>query len=194
VPKATRSNHEKKPTEREYDFALVIDGVGELTDQVTDALYSAGCDDATFSIQYGRLCAEFSRRAASPEVAILSAIDNICRAGIGATVARIDDCDLVTQADIARRTGRSRQQINQFITGTRGPGHFPPPECHLAEGMPLWRWCAVGHWLAENNIIRAEELWNAKVVATINALLELSHFCKEDPELVKEIQKFVPTV
>jgi hypothetical protein len=178
--------------QQEFDFALVIDGVADLTSQIEDALFEAGCDDATFSIQYGRLCADFSRRADSLENAILSAIRDINKAGIGATVARVDECDLVTQADIARRINRTRQQVCQFIKGTRGPGKFPPPECHLSEGAPLWTWCAVSNWLADHNIIRPEERWNAQVVSTINNLLEFSQRCKENPELIRQIRKVVP--
>jgi len=177
--------------QQEYDFTLVIDGVTDLTSQIEDALFDAGCDDATFSVQYGRLCADFSRRAKSLEDAILSAMRDIDKAKVNAVVVRVDECDLVTQADIARRINRTRQQVCQFIQGSRGPGHFPPPDCHLSEGKPLWRWCAVSYWLAQNNIIRPEEQWNAQVVSTINNLLELSQQCKDNPELVSEIRKVI---
>ena len=50
---------------QEHDFALIVGGVPELTQQVEDALFEAGCDDATLSIQYGRLYMEFSRSAKS---------------------------------------------------------------------------------------------------------------------------------
>ena len=180
-------------TQHEYDFTLVIDGIAELNEGVENALFGAGCDDATFSIQYGRLCADFARRAASLEDAILGAIGDIDKANIGARVSHVDECDLVTQADIARRINRTRQQVCQFIKGTRGPGHFPAPECHLSEGAPLWRWCAVSYWLAANNIIRPEERWNAQVVATINAMLELQQLYKEHPDLVQEVGKVVFT-
>src|SRR5579862_3766320 len=95
---------------KEYDFALVMDGVPELTTKVEDALYDAGCDDATFSIQHSRLYGEFSRKASSLVDAILTAIHDVRKARVGAVVWSVDECDLVTQADIARRIGRSRQQ------------------------------------------------------------------------------------
>ena len=63
--------------EREFDFALIVTGVPELTDEVTDALYNAGCDDATLSIQYGQLYIEFSRVGNSIQEAIFSAIRDI---------------------------------------------------------------------------------------------------------------------
>ena len=44
---------------REYDFALILTGVPELTTDVEDGLFDAGCDDATLSMQYGCLYLEF---------------------------------------------------------------------------------------------------------------------------------------
>ena len=183
--------HASKNSEREYDFALVLDGVADLTTSVEDALFGAGCDDATFSLQHGRLYAEFSRKAKSLKDAILSAIRDVRNAKIGAAVLRVDDCDLVTQSDVARRIGRSRQLVHQYLTGRRGPGGFPPPVGHLAEGMPLWQWCDVSSWLARHDIIRPEEGQNAEVVAAVNNALEGARQRQRHPDLVKEIVEAV---
>lgn len=158
--------------EREYDFALVVLGVPDLTDKVENALFEAGCDDATLSIQFGVLYMEFSRTARSLEEAILSAIRDVESAGIGAKVSRVDQCNLVSASEIGRRIGRTRQTVHQYMTGARGPGGFPPPECYLADRAPLWPWCAVSHWLVQHGIIRPEEGWDAEVVYTINLVLE----------------------
>jgi hypothetical protein len=158
--------------DHEYDFALIVAGVPEITDAVADALYNAGCDDATLSIQHGLLYVEFSRLAASIHDAVISAIRDVLRAGIGASVLRVDECNFVTAADIARKIGRSRQLVHQYMTGERGPGSFPPPECHLSARAPLWAWCAVSQWLADNNLIRPEASRNAAVVEAINSTLE----------------------
>ncbi len=184
----------KTKLEPEHDFALVIDGVPELTSDVEDALFEAGCDDATLSMRYGRLYMEFSRAAVSLESAILSALRDVRKAGVGATVLRVDECDLVTQAEIARRIERTRQQVHQYITGVRGPGNFPPPECYLGDEAPLWAWCAVSSWLAENGIIRPEENWDAEVVAAINNVLESARQHKRHPGLVDEIKRVVELV
>ncbi len=180
-----------KTCEREYDFALILSGVRELTTEVEDALFEAGCDDSTLSVQYGCIYMEFSRAAASLKDAILSAIRDVRSAGIGADVWRVDSCDLVTPSEIARRIGRTRQLVHQYITGTRGPGGFPAPECNLTEGQPLWAWCAVSYWLAQNDMIRPEELRDATIVATINNALERSHQRERDPALVDEVAKAV---
>jgi hypothetical protein len=172
---------------QEYDFALVIDGVSDLTPEIEDALFEAGCNDATFSIRYGHLFAEFSRTSMSVEEAIFSAIEDVRKTGIKVSVVCVDQCNLVTQSDIARRIKRSRQLVSQYISGERGPGNFPPPECHLGDNAPLWGWCDVSHWLAENNIIRREESWNAEVVAGINNVLEMARQIERNPDLVRVI-------
>jgi len=175
--------------EREYDFALIVGGVSELTQAVEDALFNAGCDDATVSMQYGLLYLEFSRSAASLKDAIISAIENVERTGIGAHVLRVDDCNLVTAADIARRIDRSRQMVHQYMTGDRGPGGFPPPECYLVDNKPLWAWCEVSFWLAQNNLLRPEESWDAEVVAAINNALEQRRQKKRHPQLIEDVNR-----
>lgn len=179
----------RQDCEREYDFALVVDGVNELTQRVEDALFEAGCDDATLSIQYGLLYMEFSRTAESLKDAILGAIRDVYKADIGARVLRVDECNLVTASEIARRMDRSRQQVHQYITGQRGPGGFPPPECYLVDHKPLWAWCAVSYWLVQNNLLRPEESWNAEVVSAINNALESVRQRERHPDLVNEVNR-----
>ena len=168
-----------------------MDGPSELDTNLEDALYEAVCDDATFSISNGRLYAEFSRTAPSLKDAILGAIQDIRKARKGITVLRVDDCDLVTAAEIARRSGRSRQLVHQYITGERGAGDFPPPICRLEGNSPYWEWCSASYWLAQNNIIRPEQPWNAEVIATINTALEAAIQQDRHPDLVKEVQQVV---
>jgi hypothetical protein len=180
---------ESTTCEREHDFALIVKGVSELTEEVEDRLFKAGLDDATLSIRYGLLYIEFSRVAKSLKDAILSAIRDVQKAGIGAEVLRVDECNLVTSSEIARRIGRTRQMVHQYMNGQRGPGGFPPPECHLNEGKPLWAWCAVSYWMVQNNILRPEESWNAEVVFAINNALENERQRQRQPKLINEIKE-----
>ena len=109
----------KATCESEHDFALILGGVVELTSSIEDALFDAGCGDATLSMQYGLLYLEFSRSAKSLADAIISEINDIRKANIGADVLRVDECNLVTASEIARRIGRSRQLVHQYMTGQR---------------------------------------------------------------------------
>jgi hypothetical protein len=176
---------------KDYSFTLIVGNVGELSNEVEDALFVAGCDDATLSMQHGLLCIDFTRQAQSFEAAILSAIGDVKQAGIGAEVLRVDECAIVTQAEIARKIGHTRQLVAQYISGKRGSGAFPPPAYRLVDGPPVWVWSDVGHWLSKNNLLAAEEFHNATVTATINRLLENMRQEREQPLLVRQISAYL---
>ncbi len=177
--------------ECEHDFTLILTGISDLTPEVVDALYEAGCDDGTLAMRSGRPYITFSRIAPSLKNAILSAIGNVRKAGVGADVLRVDYCNLVTQADIARKIGRSRQLVHQYITGERGPGGFPPPACGITDDAPLWYWCEVAYWLCENNFAKPEFLRDAEEVEVINNVLDMQRQKLNNPGLIKEIIDFV---
>ena len=163
---------DKPMCEREYDFSLILSGVTELTEDKAEALFAAGCDDATPSVIYGRVWLEFSRVATSYKNAVLSAIRDVRRANIGADVERNDECNLVTLSEIARKSGKTPQYVHQLVTGARGPGRFPPPECHLTDTVLLWAWCTVSFWLTESNIVRPEVVEDLDTAYLINSALE----------------------
>ena len=175
--------------EREFDFSLVLDGTCELTEEVENNLFEAGCDDATIGVRYGRIFMQFSRTAASLKDAILSAIHDVRQARLA--VLQVDECNLVTQAEIARRIKRTRQAVHQYITGQRGPGGFPPPVCQLHDDNPLWQWCAVSFWLNEHDMIKPGELDEAEFVFTINLALESARQRGRNIELFEEVMKAV---
>ncbi len=166
----------------EYDFTLVLTGISELDEKTAEAFYTHGCDDATISVRSGRFYATFSRSAVSLQMAITSAIRDIRAASVGADVLRIDECNLVTQAEIARRSYRKRQQINQYIQGTRGPGGFPSPVCCLCEDHALWYWCEVSYWLWENNMVKEDVFRQAEEIELINSVLEFHRLKHEKPD------------
>jgi len=91
---------------------------------------------------------------------------------LGADVERIDECNLVTLFEIARKIGKTPQYVHQLVTGVRGPGRFPPPECHLTDTVLLWAWCAVSFWPTQNNIVRPEVLEDLDTAYLINNALE----------------------
>ncbi len=180
---------ERQTCDREFDFALLLSGTTELTDAMADALFAAGCDDATPSICYGRVWLEFSRTAPSYKDAVMSAIRDVRKANIGADVWQIDECNHVTQAEIARKIGKSPQYVQQLMSGKRGPGQFPPPVCHLSENTLLWQWCEVSRWLCQNNIIKTEVVEDAQLTYAINLALEKMHRPCPDVELIEEVEK-----
>jgi hypothetical protein len=64
-----------------YEFTLILKGAVELTEEMADALYDAGCDDGTPGTCNGVGSIAFHREAESLEAAIRSAIANVKSAG-----------------------------------------------------------------------------------------------------------------
>ncbi len=189
----TETGRHKKRAMKEHDFTLVLSGITELTPEVQDALFEAGCDDATLSMRCGRPFLTFSRTAPTLKDALFSAISDVKKANIGAEVLRIDCCNLVTQSEIAHKIGRTRQLVHQYVTSERGPGSFPPPACNVSDDAdaPLWYWCEVAHWLYQNNMITEEALRDARALSLINDVLELNYQKKIEPKLTKEVLEYI---
>lgn len=156
-----------------HHFTLIVDGPDIQSDAVMDALYEAGCDDALIGRADGIQYVEFDREAVGVLEAVLSAVADIERVD-GVEVVRIADAGLVSMADIARRTGRTREGVRLLVTGARGPGGFPPPVTDPRSRDRLWRWSDVERWLAaslgEETAAMADH-----ALAAINASLELRH-------------------
>jgi hypothetical protein len=64
-----------------YEFTLILRGSLELTEDIADELYAAGCDDGTPGTCEGVFSIDFHREAESLEQAIRSAIGNVKTAG-----------------------------------------------------------------------------------------------------------------
>jgi hypothetical protein len=55
--------------ETEHEFTLILDGISELSQSIVDALFEAGCDDATITKQGGLVSMDFDRIAPTTEEA-----------------------------------------------------------------------------------------------------------------------------
>lgn len=82
----------------EYDFRLILSGVTALNDDVENAIYEAGCDDATLSLCDGLCRLDFTRDAATLKEAILSAIADVQKTPL--RVIRVESDIYQTIADI----------------------------------------------------------------------------------------------
>ena len=71
-----------------HAFTLILAGTSELSEGMADALYEAGCDDATPSSRDGVVSVAFDREAGSLGDAIGSAIEAVRQAGF--RVARVE--------------------------------------------------------------------------------------------------------
>lgn len=73
-----------------YEFTLIIKGQFELTEEIADELFEAGCDDGTPGVCNGIFSIDFHREGNSLEAAIHSAIANVKSAGYEIERAEIE--------------------------------------------------------------------------------------------------------
>jgi hypothetical protein len=77
-------------TMTKYEFTLILRGDLELTEEIADDLFAAGCDDATPATCHGTFSIVFHRHGDSLEAAIHSAISNVKSAGYEVERVEID--------------------------------------------------------------------------------------------------------
>jgi len=125
------------------------------------------------NFRHGTVYLDFSRKAASAEEAVISAIQAVESIPAKATVISILPDDLVTEADIAKRLKRSRQTISLWVKRARRQQKpFPNPISRLSDKSPMWRWFEVVEWLYCQRLVRNKQLLNlAKFIEHLNAVL-----------------------
>lgn len=72
-----------------FSFTLTIEGADVMGDAAQEALFEAGCDDATFGVSQGVQTAEFDREAAEFAEAVASAIKAVESTVSGARVVEV---------------------------------------------------------------------------------------------------------
>ncbi len=64
-----------------YEFRVILKGLDDVSEELADALFEAGCDDSTPGVFCGVPHVDFDREANSLEAAIRSAIADVQKAG-----------------------------------------------------------------------------------------------------------------
>jgi len=131
-------------SQTEYEFLLVVDGVSVDDDRAVTTITDTF--DGLLSWNRG-----LHRLAISSEgVDAMDAFERLFRritpAVPGLRILRLDP-DLVGIPDIAERTGHSRQNVQQWVSGERNSDRrFPPPEGSAGRSL-VWQWADVNEWL-----------------------------------------------
>lgn len=73
----------------QFSFTVTIEGVDVMDEDAQEALFEAGCDDATFGVSNGVQTAEFDREASDFAEAVASAIKAVESALSGAWVVNV---------------------------------------------------------------------------------------------------------
>jgi predicted DNA-binding transcriptional regulator AlpA len=165
------ARHQRITLMHQYHFVLnfTLPPGQDDPEAYLDALFEAGCDDATVGIgQRGMIGLDFSREAPSAEDALRSAISDVFRAIPGVTLIQAGP-DLVGLTDMADIFGFSRQNMRKYATGTSaGRSPFPRP-IHVGEPS-LWHLAEIVAWLKRNTNVQPapDVLEVSKATAVIN--------------------------
>lgn len=158
-----------------YNFILILNRpVDEAT---VDLLFEAGLDDAAVTGFDGSAALDVDREAPSLLDAIASAVRE-AESVSGVEVVRVEEEELVSQADIAERTGRSRQAVNHWIKRDAASSGFPEPAYGASTRSPLWRWADVQAWLNPDG----SDDDRGRIIALANATLLARHNLHDDDE------------
>jgi predicted DNA-binding transcriptional regulator AlpA len=132
------------PGQVEYEFLFVVDGVALDDDATVNVLTDAF--DGVLSWNRGLYRLAMSSQGAGALDALRNLLTRVSSEVPGLKILRLDP-DLVGISDIAERTGRTRQNVQQWVTGERNSDHpFPSPEGCAGRSL-VWRWADVNGWL-----------------------------------------------
>ncbi|MGH2797422.1 MAG: hypothetical protein ACRDM0_07050 [Thermoleophilaceae bacterium] len=138
-----------------------------LYDRIDDASLSGPDTDGSFLL-------EFDRRANGLPRALTSAISELRKVLPEAQILRVEEDDLATMADIAKRAGRSAESVRLLVNGKRGPGRFPPAAGRLDARTRVWRWSDAAEWFDEALGEPLPDTGDSAFLQAFNDALELS--------------------
>ena len=134
----------------DYTFTLRFLVPGESAEELSISIYER-IDDASLMgpDADGSFLLECDRRSSSLPRALGSTVAELLQTLPDVTILRVEEDDLATMADIAKRAGRTPESIRLLICGKRGPGAFPPAAGRLDARTKVWRWADVAQWFEQ---------------------------------------------
>jgi len=158
-----------------HNFMLILNR--PIDEATSDLLYEAGLDDAAVTAFAGHPALDVDREALTLLDAMTSAITQ-AESVPGIQVVRVEGEELVSQADIAERTGRTRQAVNHWIKRDADSSGFPEPVYGTSTRSPIWRWADVQSWLEPDG--QADD--RGRIIALANATLLARRNLNDDDE------------
>ncbi len=165
-----------------YSFSIACLPIEDdrTNDEIVDALFEAGCDDALIVERAGAFVLEFDREAPTFARALFSALQAVC--AVQLNPIRVEPDPLVSAADIASRSGLTRQAVSNYVKGLRGE-RFPVPVVRIDTTSPLWLWSDVTRWLrgTATPSVDQNETFFARWIETANHKLPgvIEHFKRD---------------
>jgi predicted DNA-binding transcriptional regulator AlpA len=127
----------------------------------------------------------FERHAQTFLDAVLDALAGVIE--LGFEPLAVED-ELVSIADIAQRTGRSRQSVSMLVSGQRGRGTFPRPAAGNVRS-PLWHWADVATWFEDQGVDATIFEDRLQALAAVNGALASRALARNRPADVRRIQE-----
>ncbi|MEC4014956.1 helix-turn-helix transcriptional regulator [Streptomyces sp. H27-D2] len=130
----------------EYEFLFVVEGVSVDDDETVGVIFDQF--DGLLAVAAGQTLLSVSETGDAPVDASHRLVARLRSALPGMRLLRTD-LELVGIADIAERTGRTRQNVAQWVRGERQADDetpFPPAEGTVGRSL-AWRWAEVNGWL-----------------------------------------------
>ncbi|MER6100770.1 hypothetical protein ABT115_00115 [Streptomyces sp. NPDC001832] len=130
----------------EYEFLFVVDGVSVDDDLAVGVIFDEF--DGLLTHHRDKHLLDLAESGDGAIDAAHRLVVRLRKALPQLRLLRLDP-DLVGVSDIAERTGRSRQNVLQWVNGERraDAGAFPDPEGTAGRSL-IWRWSEVNAWLA----------------------------------------------
>jgi hypothetical protein len=134
----------------DYNFTLRFIASGKSADDLSTTIYER-IEDASLMgpDDDGSFLLEFDRRAGALPSALVGALEELVKTVPDATVLRVEEDDLATMADIAKRSGRTPESVRLLVAGRRGPGGFPPAAGRVDARTRVWRWADAAQWFED---------------------------------------------
>jgi len=172
----------------EYHFTLkyqISHGV-DGGDDIAERLGGGGCDDALLGLgQPGRIALNFSRKAKSAELALLSALEDVRKALPEAVLIEAAP-DYVGLSDVADSVGVSRQNLRKLML--QHHPSFPAP-VHVGKAV-MWHLADLLTWLREKMAYQVNE--SEYQVAQLTKQLNLAKSMPAlDKQLLKDMKPFI---
>ena len=179
----------------EYEFELIFRlQEGENPERYLDALFEAGCDDATIGTGRGGMIGlHFTRLAPTAKDAVQSAISDVVAA---IPHARLDSAgpDLVNASELAILFGCTRQNMSKYTAGKMASVRSSFPKPVISGKTSYWHAALVGAWLRENDALSVSDalLETLYTVWSLNQAHE--QLLQPNPQLTEEFTRLLARV
>ena len=87
-----------------FSFRLVFSGPTDVTEEIEDAIFEAGCNDALLGMRNGEWFLVFDRKAPTFRIALMSAVAHVERSGVPLELIRVEPVESLTRP--AKQGGR----------------------------------------------------------------------------------------